>query len=85
MGSVAESALYMTLFGLGTIPMMLGVSIAGNFIGQRFKSLAIKAVPFMVVVIGLLFILRGLNLGIPYVSPHLVETAGIPEIVNCVN
>lgn len=85
MGSIVESALYMFLFGLGTLPMMFGVSLAGNFIGQKFRTLALKAVPVMVVVIGLLFILRGLNLGIPYVSPHLIETASVPIIENCVD
>jgi len=85
MGNMAESALYMVLFGVGTLPMMLGVSYAGNIVGQKFRRIAVKAVPVMVVAIGLLFILRGLNLGIPYVSPHLIETASIPIMENCIN
>ena len=63
------SVLYMALFGLGTLPMLLVVSLLGNFIGQSFREKINKIVPVTIVLIGLLFILRGLSLGIPYLSP----------------
>lgn len=68
-GSTAEGALYMILFGLGTIPMMLGISVAGNVLGLAVRQKINKIIPVLVMVVGLLFILRGLDLGIPYLSP----------------
>ncbi len=66
---VIAGAVFMALFGLGTIPMMLVVSLTGNAIGIGLRTKLRKAVPYFVVLLGLLFILRGLSLGIPYVSP----------------
>ena len=68
-GGTVEGALYMILFGLGTIPMMLAISLAGNMMGLALRNRINKLIPVLVVVVGLLFILRGLDLGIPYLSP----------------
>ena len=64
-----EGAIYMFLFGLGTVPMMSVAVLAGNFLKGTIRNKIQKAIPVFVVIIGLLFILRGLGLGIPYVSP----------------
>lgn len=64
-----SGALYMFLFGLGTIPLMTAVVYLGSFAKGNFRKNIQKAIPIMVVFIGLLFILRGLGLGIPFVSP----------------
>lgn len=69
-GNVVEGTLYMMLFGLGTIPMLLTISLAGNIMSQAIRRKINKLIPVMVVVVGLLFILRGLSLGIPYLSPE---------------
>ena len=68
-GGVASGSLYMFIFGLGTLPMLAVVSLAGNLITGGFKSKINKLIPYVIVLIGALFILRGLQLGIPYVSP----------------
>lgn len=68
-GSVAEGTLYMILFGLGTIPMLITISFAGNLMGVAVRNKINKLIPVLVVIVGLLFILRGLSLGIPYLSP----------------
>ena len=59
----------MFLFGLGTIPLMTAVVYLGNFTKGTFRSRVQKVIPIVVVFIGVLFILRGLGLGIPFVSP----------------
>lgn len=69
-GDIAQGTFYMILFGLGTIPMMLTISLAGNMMGLALRNRINKLIPVLVVVVGLLFILRGLNLGIPYLSPE---------------
>ena len=68
-GSAIRGALYMALFGLGTVPMMTAAVVLGNFVNFTLRKKIQKAIPVFVVIIGLLFILRGLGLGIPYISP----------------
>ena len=68
-GGITEGSIYMILFGLGTIPMLLAISLAGNLLSLTVRNKINKLIPVLVVVVGLLFILRGLSLGIPYLSP----------------
>ncbi len=69
MPSIYESSMYMMLFGLGTIPLMTSAIYLGKFLNATIKQRIQKVIPVMVVIIGALFIIRGLGLGIPYVSP----------------
>ncbi|ARV15231.1 sulfite exporter TauE/SafE family protein [Polaribacter sp. SA4-12] len=62
-------SLYMFIFGLGTIPLMTAVVYLGNFTKGSLRKNIQKMIPIVVVIIGILFILRGLGLGIPYISP----------------
>lgn len=68
-GSVLSGALYMALFGLGTFPIMLAAAAFGKVINLNIKKRINKLIPAFAVILALLFILRGLNLGIPYISP----------------
>ncbi len=68
-GDVIIGSLYMILFGLGTIPMLLGISLAGNFLNSTVRNKINKLIPVLIVVVGIFFILRGLSLGIPFLSP----------------
>jgi len=76
LGTIEQGIVYMMIFGLGTIPIMLSLSILGNVVSVKFRKKVGKIIPFFIVLIGILFILRGLNLGIPYVSPKLDKTDG---------
>ncbi|KFF28537.1 sulfite exporter TauE/SafE family protein [Chryseobacterium vrystaatense] len=69
-GGVWQGASYMALFGLGTLPFMFAVVLAGNLMNQAFRVKVLRAVPLIMIVLGGLFILRGLELGIPYISPR---------------
>ena len=64
-----SGSLYMFLFGLGTIPLMTAVVFLGNFTKGTFRKKIQKTIPVLVVFIGILFVLRGLGLGIPFISP----------------
>ena len=64
-----SGSLYMFLFGLGTVPLMTAVVFLGNFTKGAFRKKIQKVIPIVVVFIGVLFVLRGLGLGIPFVSP----------------
>ena len=70
-GAIESSTLFMAGFGMGTIPAMLGISLAGNLIPvstrQKLKSWS----PYFIAIVGSILILRGLGLGIPFLSPML--------------
>lgn len=66
---VLNGILFMIVFGLGTLPVMLAIPLLGNLIGQGFRKKYNHVLSTIVVIIGVLFILRGLSLGIPYLSP----------------
>ncbi|MFD1014569.1 sulfite exporter TauE/SafE family protein [Winogradskyella rapida] len=68
-GNLLQGSLYMLLFGLGTIPLMTTAIYLGKFLNSNIKQRIQKVIPVLVMVIGVLFILRGLGLGIPYISP----------------
>jgi hypothetical protein len=61
--------LYMILFGLGTIPVMSSVVYLNSFMTLAMRNKIQKIIPFVAVIIGIMFIFRGLGLGIPYISP----------------
>lgn len=68
-GNVWQGTLYMLLFGLGTVPAMAAMVFTKNYVPVGMKHVFQKVVPVFVCTLGVLLILRGMNLGIPYVSP----------------
>ncbi len=72
-GSISNSFFFMTLFGLGTIPLMFAAVLIGNYAGMNWRHKIERFLPFIVIIVGVLFILRGLNLGIPFISPALIQ------------
>jgi sulfite exporter TauE/SafE len=68
-GNTFEGSLYMILFGIGTIPLMTSAIYLSNLFKGPIRTKVQKLIPIFVVIMGILFILRGLGLGIPYVSP----------------
>lgn len=69
MQSESFGVLYMILFGLGTVPMMSSVVYLQSFLTVSVRNKIQKAIPYVAVAMGIAFVLRGLGLGIPYVSP----------------
>lgn len=83
MGNLWNAGLYMILFGLGTIPMMTSAVFAYGFFNGRVKTRIRKMVPVFVVLVGVLFIVRGLGLGIPYISPKPVTQEMVSADIEC--
>jgi sulfite exporter TauE/SafE len=69
MQSPTLGILYMVLFGLGTVPMMSSIVYINSFLTIPIRNKIQKAIPYVAVFLGVVFILRGLGLGIPYISP----------------
>ncbi len=70
-GGTLAGASYMTAFGIGTVPMMLAISLSGKLVPTTLRLKLVKAIPVCVFLLASLLILRGMSLGIPYVSPDL--------------
>jgi len=78
---IGESILFMASFGTGTLPAMLLLSFFGVHVKLSLRQQMRKAVPFIIAGMAVLLILRGLNLGIPFVSPVL---ANAPQpVISC--
>jgi sulfite exporter TauE/SafE len=70
--SPAQSALMMYAFGLGTMPMLLSITLLKARLSFLKTNHIRKMIPVVVFSFGCLFVLRGMNLGIPYLSPKVV-------------
>lgn len=68
-GDFISGAAFMALFGLGTTPIMLATSLVGKFVTGNVRSRMNKLIPVFAVILAIIFILRGLSLGIPFISP----------------
>jgi len=75
-GSIVSGLQYMLVFGLGTVPMMFGLGLAGRFLHARLQGRVQQVIPVALGVMAVLLILRGMSLGIPYLSPDLSGAAG---------
>lgn len=76
-GTVLNGISYMVLFGLGTFPLMFATSMLGSIMSINARNFFRKITPAMFIVFACLFIVRGMNLGIPYLSPKINTEAGI--------
>ncbi|MCR8559600.1 sulfite exporter TauE/SafE family protein [Mucilaginibacter sp. BJC16-A38] len=66
---IAASA-YMFWFGIGTFPLMLLAMVSSGFISPAIRRHINKGMPYLMVCLGLWFMLRGMGLNIPYLSPQ---------------
>lgn len=76
-----KSALFMALFGLGTTPIMAFVYSVKKFISTELKRKFTRLIPVGIAVLAIILILRGLSLGIKYVSPSLPDTLKVKKSV----
>lgn len=68
---IQQAAAFMGAFGLGTWPLLLGLKLGSVHLGDAFRSRLRGIIPVLYALMALLFIARGLDLGIPWVSPAL--------------
>lgn len=69
MGSALGGALFMGLFALGTWPALIALRLSGGLLGNGFRTGLRRAAPYLVSTLAVLMILRGMELGIPFISP----------------
>lgn len=81
--NIYESMLFMGFFGMGTIPAMILLVAAAQYLPQKIRNQFRKLVPVFTFIIGCLLILRGLNLDIPFVSPYLNSAIQGTDAIHC--
>jgi sulfite exporter TauE/SafE len=81
--TVNGSVLFMTMFGLGTLPAMMAIGYFGTSLSLNLRAAMRKAVPYGIALMAVVLILRGMNLGIPFISPVLQSAPG--AAVECHN
>jgi len=80
-GNIKSAATFMFLFGLGTTPLMLMISLGGIFLKKYIPFNTNKLIPWFMFFIGALLILRSADLGIPLISPKTNSTYG--QAIDC--
>ncbi|MGN6567174.1 MAG: sulfite exporter TauE/SafE family protein [Flavipsychrobacter sp.] len=73
--TISQAVVTMYAFGIGTLPMLISLTLLKNKARFLHFQLAKKLVPVVMFALGSLFVLRGMNLGIPYLSPKVKATA----------
>ncbi|MFN8278467.1 MAG: sulfite exporter TauE/SafE family protein [Chitinophagales bacterium] len=73
-GSPLYGAAFMWIFGAGTLPVMLLLIVSGQQLSLQRRQWVKRAVPYLAFSLSVLFVLRGLDLGIPYLSPQFSKT-----------
>jgi sulfite exporter TauE/SafE len=68
-----SGGLFMVFFGLGTLPAMLFLNIIAGLISNGFRKYIFKISDYVIVSMAIILILRGMNLGIPLISPGIQE------------
>jgi sulfite exporter TauE/SafE len=76
-GAAIKGAAFMAVFGLGTLPAMFTITLIKDYLSFRFRERIRFAVPVFVGVMAVMLILRGMNLGIPYLSPSIKTEKGM--------
>lgn len=59
-GGWGASALYMVFYGLGTLPAMMAVGLAGQWLSLSWRAKFRKMVPVSIVVVGIVLLVRGI-------------------------
>jgi uncharacterized protein len=75
-GGILSGAQYMAVFGLGTAPLLIAISLFGRLLPLPVRLRLRGAIPVSVFLLAALLILRGMALGIPYISPPDLANGG---------
>ena len=71
LGDSFQGIRHMIAFGLGTLPMMLAIALAGQKLQFTLRFKLQRLIPVSLAIVGALLLMRGLALDIPYLSPKL--------------
>ncbi|MEI7811939.1 MAG: sulfite exporter TauE/SafE family protein [Ignavibacteria bacterium] len=81
--NAVSGMLFMAVFGLGTFPLMFAATIFGKYINLNLRRKLNRLIPLFTIMLAFIFILRGLNLGIPFISPKFQAQPVAVEVDCC--
>ena len=81
-GNTLDGGIYMVAFGIGTIPLMTSAIYFSQFLKGKTRQRIQTFIPVFIIITGALFIIRGLGLGIPYISPTPILDI-VSSNINC--
>jgi len=67
------AVIYMLSYGIGTIPLMSLIVLFSGKITQLTRGKFQQIIPIFIILLGSLFVIRGLGLSIPFISPSLMN------------
>ncbi len=76
-GTAAGGSFYLVLFGAGTLPALIAFRSGAALMTPAFRTRLRRLSPVVVGIMGIMLVLRGARLDIPYVSPANTTTASI--------
>ena len=79
--TILNSILFMTFFGMGTLPIMWSLIYFGHQVPITLIKKIKQIYPYMMTCMAILLILRGMGLGVPFLSPKYEVTKN--EIHSC--
>lgn len=71
-GGTLQGVVFMLGFGIGTAPVMFLIALLGKQIQGGLRKRLTALMPVFAAAIAILIILRGMNLGVPYISPKVM-------------
>ena len=78
-----QGALYMLVFGLGTVPALTLLMSTLKYASERLRFNT-NTLKYLTVLVGIMLLVRGMALGIPFISPDLnPDINPSPEITIC--
>jgi sulfite exporter TauE/SafE len=72
-GHISKSVLWMIFFGISTIPSLSFVLWISSITENKFRTVFQFIYEYLILIVAILLILRGLNLGVPFLSPYFNE------------
>jgi sulfite exporter TauE/SafE len=75
------SVLFMAMFGAGTLPAMMIIGYFGRMVSLPVRNMFRQSIPVFMTILGIVLILRGMDIGIPFISPVLQHTSY--EVISC--
>jgi uncharacterized protein len=79
--TATHAVLFAYIFGVGTVPALVSIILFRSRINVGKIEFVKKYTPVVVFLFGIIFLLRGLNLDIPYLSPKVQVING--EVRSC--
>lgn len=82
--SILKSSVFMAAFGMGTLPVMWSIAFFGGFININMRKNIRRLYPYVMVLVAVMLIIRGLGLHIPYMSPSFDHENTIKQqVIDC--